>query len=149
MEEGAAHPDYSEAVYDDCDEVRRKIYVLTASKTTLKNRFARAINLNPTTVSDYMNRSGPRKGLKSNVYHRGYLYFEKLRLAIGEAKTKHRLDNELLYPAGIPHQPVEIRPHKPGTIIPPQTAAFVPSLPVIPPCSYWALIVPPEQHTLF
>lgn len=145
VEEGAAYPDYSEAVFDDCDEVRRKIYVLAASKVMSKGRFARAIKLNPKTVREYMARSGPNRGLKSNVFHRGYLYFEKLRLAVGEPKSKQRLDNELLYPAGIPHQPAEIRPYKPKASIP--YTSCVPSLPVVP--SSWALIVPPEQHTLF
>jgi hypothetical protein len=133
VEEGASHPDFTNAVNDDCDEVRRKIFVLTASKTLSKYRFARAISLDPKTVTGYLDRSGPNRGLKSNVYHRGCLYFEKLRLAIGAPKSKQRLDNEAVYSAGIPHEPVEIRPRKPNTIIPQAVNPIFPPPPSIVP----------------
>ncbi|KAI9980593.1 hypothetical protein PInf_009895 [Phytophthora infestans] len=59
------------AVYDDCDEIRKKINFFLGEKTR-----------------------GAGSGAANVVYRTAYIFFEKKRILEGGKKTKKRLDNE-------------------------------------------------------
>lgn len=87
-------------VYDDCDEIRRKISEFYLSSPVSKNEFCRLIACNTNAVNRFLHGSGPLTGAGSKVYPSAYIFFERLRIAHDEPKTQHRLDNETNKPEG-------------------------------------------------
>jgi hypothetical protein len=98
-------------VYDNCDEVRRKINMHLRKASVTPASFLR--QLDGQTHSEKKSRSklqgiqltrframnGPFAGNTQVIYYSAYVFFEKERLAEGKPKTKHRLDMESEYEA--------------------------------------------------
>ncbi len=58
-----------------------------------------AYNPNPPDLQtkylyDFLNKKGPDAGASTKVFYAAYVFFEKLRLAEGKSKSKHRLEME-------------------------------------------------------
>ncbi|KAG6971120.1 hypothetical protein JG688_00004561 [Phytophthora aleatoria] len=73
--------DGSVAVFDDCDEIRKKINFSWGKRSNSLRSF---INL----------KCGAGSGAANVVYRTAYIFFEKKRILEGGKKTKKRLDNE-------------------------------------------------------
>ncbi|KAK7694528.1 hypothetical protein QCA50_001714 [Cerrena zonata] len=90
-------------VYDDCNEVRRKIRLLQKTpgfKTT--HWLAEIGGINSNSFGRFMKLSGPNQGASNGTYYAAYVYFEKKRILEGKPKTKKRLQNERERPFGFP-----------------------------------------------
>ncbi|KAJ6642000.1 hypothetical protein Bhyg_06945, partial [Pseudolycoriella hygida] len=89
-------------VFDDCDEVRRKIreYIFTSCPNAWT--FTRAINVHHGSLKDFLHRRWKffNHGAGSKVYPAAYYYFERMRVDHEEEKSKHRLWSEKHYPDG-------------------------------------------------
>ncbi|KAJ7726702.1 hypothetical protein DFH07DRAFT_852592 [Mycena maculata] len=95
--------DGSVEIYDTCDELRRKINALlrtgTITKTALLRDMSRAAypdapNIQSKQLTDFLTKKGATSGSTSRVCYASYVYFEKVRIAKGKAKSKHRRDME-------------------------------------------------------
>ncbi|GMF20766.1 unnamed protein product [Phytophthora fragariaefolia] len=90
-------------VYDDCDEIRRKIEEFLGEGLVTKAMFLCALgNVNSNSLRRFM---GLRRGAgaANEVYRKAYAFFEKKRILDGEEKTVKRLANEDLQgPEGFP-----------------------------------------------
>lgn len=87
-------------VYDDCDEVRKKINEIIAVGTLTQAALLRHLDVNSNSLRRFLTSKGKREGCLNGVYFRAYCFFEKLRIANGEAKTKKRLKMEGELPTG-------------------------------------------------
>lgn len=100
--EGEEDDDVS--VYDTCDEIRRKINAHLRTPGVTQAQFCRDLyaqlhvpkvkSIQSKQLADFRRQKGPRTGAKSTVFYAAYVYFEKLRIAQGKRKTKHREDME-------------------------------------------------------
>ncbi|ETP35243.1 hypothetical protein F442_16522 [Phytophthora nicotianae P10297] len=84
-------------VYDDCDEIRKKInFFFLVEKIVTKAAFLRALgDVNSNSLRSFMNlKRGAGSGAANVVYRTAYIFFEKKRILEGGKKTKKRLDNE-------------------------------------------------------
>ncbi|RLN92424.1 hypothetical protein BBJ28_00009983 [Nothophytophthora sp. Chile5] len=100
-----AREDGSLPVYDDCDELRKKIELFLGEKMVTKAALLRALgNLNTNSLRQFLSaKRGPGSGAANVTYREGYVFFEKKRILEGKPKTKKRLDNEAkLGSAGFP-----------------------------------------------
>lgn len=97
------------AIYDSCDEVRRKINAHLTKPGITQAQFCRDLEAQLHTrvqkvqskqLTDFRNKKGPTAGNTSVVYYTAYVYFEKLRLAEGRPKSKHRVQMEAQWPTG-------------------------------------------------
>jgi len=90
-------------IYDSCDEIRRKIEEhLSATLGLSATQFCRNLaaqllapenegrNISWGQLASFRKLKGPRTGAKSIVFYVAYVYFEKLRIVRGEAKSEHR-----------------------------------------------------------
>ncbi|KAE9039472.1 hypothetical protein PR003_g2182 [Phytophthora rubi] len=96
-------------VYDDCDEIRRKIDEFLREGLVTKAAFLRAMgNVNSNSMRRFMSlRRGA--GAANEVYRKAYAFFEKKRIVDGEEKTVKRLANEDLQgPEGFPRHGVNM-----------------------------------------
>ncbi|KAI1454177.1 hypothetical protein F4805DRAFT_440453 [Annulohypoxylon moriforme] len=92
------------SVWDTCDEVRKKIRAHLRTSGVTQAQFCRDIyaqlrqpkvkSIQSKQLSDFLNGKGPRTGAKSTVFYAAWVYFEKLRIAAGKPKSKHREDME-------------------------------------------------------
>ena len=98
------------AIYDSCDEVRRKVNAHLAKPGITQAAFCRDLEAQLHTpiqkvqskqLTDFRNKKGPTAGNTSVVYYTAYVYFEKLRLAEGKPKSKHRVQMEGQWPTGM------------------------------------------------
>ncbi|EME46216.1 hypothetical protein DOTSEDRAFT_127202 [Dothistroma septosporum NZE10] len=96
-------------IFESCDEVRRKINAYLTRPGATQAAFCRNLEAQLHTrsqkvqskqLTDYRNKRGPTAGNTSVVYYTAYVYFEKLRLAEGRPKSKHRVQMEAQWPAG-------------------------------------------------
>ncbi|RPA80783.1 hypothetical protein BJ508DRAFT_307214 [Ascobolus immersus RN42] len=91
-------------VYDDCNEIRRKIraFLKQYNKVSIKRFLAEGCNgVNSGTYNIFMKKSGAARGAESGMYYWGYIFFEKLRIAENKEKGKLRLENEKRFPNGL------------------------------------------------
>ena len=100
-------------VFDDCNDIRKKIKQFLQKDIMTKSRFLKEIGkVAHNSYSSFMSM-GPLKlsGASNRTYPLSYHFFEKLRIAEGEKKSKKRLQNEEEYPNGFPlkHQSVHQR----------------------------------------
>jgi len=96
-------------LYDDCEEVRRKIDVFLDTHDITKAKFTRYLAgqtvdtlLNATQVAVFMNKRGFHEGAGSKVYYLAYVLFEKMRIRDGGEKGENRIRNERMRPEGLP-----------------------------------------------
>ncbi|KAF4987958.1 hypothetical protein FGRMN_10060 [Fusarium graminum] len=99
-------------VYDDCDEIRRKINAHMKTPGLTQAQFCRDLyaqlkapkykRIQSKQLTDFRGAKGSNAGAKSSVFYAAYVCFEKLRIAQGKPVTKHRLATCSMYPAGFP-----------------------------------------------
>lgn len=97
-------------VFETCDVVRRKITAHLNTPGTTQAQFCRDLHaqlkmpgcksIQSKMLKDFRSKKGAVAGCTSSVYYAAYIYFEKLRIAEGKPKSKHRLEMEKLYPRG-------------------------------------------------
>ncbi|KAF8308082.1 hypothetical protein DL93DRAFT_2087324 [Clavulina sp. PMI_390] len=91
------------AVYDDCNEIRRKIRALQKEPGFKVTHWLREIgNVNSNSYGRFMRLSGPDAGAENGTYPAAYTYFERRRIKEGKKKSVKRLENERQYRRGIP-----------------------------------------------
>lgn len=92
-------------VYDDCNEIRRKIRLLQKDPDFKITHWLKEIgNINNNSYQRFMKASGPTGGASNGTYYAAYVYFEKVRIAEGKKKTAKRIRNEAEYSNGMPLQ---------------------------------------------
>ncbi|KAF5540172.1 hypothetical protein FMEXI_8623 [Fusarium mexicanum] len=110
------HPEGEETddvpIYDDCDEIRRKINARMKIPSVTQAQFCRDIytqfkaptckGIQPKQLSDFRKAKGSNAGAKSSVFYGAYVYFEKMRIAQKKPVTKHRVEMTFMHPGGIP-----------------------------------------------
>lgn len=94
-------------VWDTCDEVRRKISAHFKATGVSQAQFCRDIyaqlhapkcaGIQSKQLADFRGLKGPRGGISGSVFYSSYVYFEKLRIASGKPKSKHRETMETIY----------------------------------------------------
>ncbi|ETK77522.1 hypothetical protein L915_16226 [Phytophthora nicotianae] len=92
-------------VFDDCDEIRKKINYFLGEGMVTKAAFLRALgDVNSNSLRSFMNlRCGANSGASNVVYRTAYVFFEKKRVLEGKEKSVKRLANEDLQgPDGFP-----------------------------------------------
>ncbi|KXS95764.1 hypothetical protein AC578_1721 [Pseudocercospora eumusae] len=95
-------------IYDTCDEIRKKISAHLTKPGITQAQFCRdlaaqlhtGVNIQSKQLTDFRNKKGARAGNTSSVFYAAYVYFEKLRLAEGKPKSKHRQEMEAAWPNG-------------------------------------------------
>jgi len=88
-------------VYDDCNEIRRKIRLLQKEPTFKVSQWLKDIgNVNSNSYGRFMKASGATGGAGNGTYYSAYVYFEKVRIAQGKKKTPKRERNEIEHPGG-------------------------------------------------
>ncbi|KAF8308084.1 hypothetical protein DL93DRAFT_2142728 [Clavulina sp. PMI_390] len=90
-------------IYDDCNEIRRKIRALQKEPGFKITHWLREIgDINSNSYGRFMKLSGPTSGAENGVYPAAYIYFERRRIKEGKKKTAKRLDNEHTHYNGMP-----------------------------------------------
>lgn len=97
-------------VFETCDVVRRKITAHLKTPGMTQAQFCRDLHaqlkmpgcksIQSKMLNDFRGKKGAVAGCTSSVYYAAYVYFEKLRIAEGKPKSKHRLEMEKIYPRG-------------------------------------------------
>lgn len=98
-------------VFDTADEVRRKITVhLLGTPGLTQAQFCRDLYaqlrapacraIRPKQLADFRAKRGPRGGCASSVFYAAYVYFERLRIALGRPKSPHRVEMEGIWLGG-------------------------------------------------
>lgn len=93
-------------VYDNCDEIRRKINAHLKKPGATQAQLCRDMSaqlhgfdrpskgLQSSQLATFRKGKGATSGAKSSVFYGAYVFFEKLRIKDGKAKSKHRLAME-------------------------------------------------------
>jgi len=96
-------------VYDTCDEVRKKISAYLRKPNTTAAQFCRDLlaqyhtdekkpsRIQSTQLTKFRGYKGADTGNTSCVFYAAYVFFEKVRLAEGKPKSKHRLEMEEIW----------------------------------------------------
>ncbi|KAK7943257.1 uncharacterized protein PG986_012370 [Apiospora aurea] len=95
-------------VFDTCDEVRLKINEhmkntpgLTAAQFCrdlyVHLRGTKFTGLQSKQLNDFKAKEGPRAGCSSSLFYAAYVFFEKLRIAQGQPKSRHRINMETIW----------------------------------------------------
>jgi hypothetical protein len=89
------------AVYDTCPEVVAKIKAFLLRDGVTKAMLCTALgNINNNSMGRFL--SGKKQDQCGNItYQSAYIFFEKLRILEGKAKSKARLKNEVANPNGV------------------------------------------------
>lgn len=97
-------------VYDNCDEIRRKIGNYLSKPNITQASFLRSLMsqykatskiIQSVQLSRFRGMSGPDAGNTNPVFYAGYVFFEKERIGSGKPKSEMRLRMEELYPRGM------------------------------------------------
>lgn len=105
------------AVYDSCDEIRRKIAAHLRKDGVTTAAFLRELagmyhcqerKFQSAQLTKFRALKGADSGNMNGIFYSAYVYFEKIRLKEGKPKSKHRETMEAEWPGGF-----EIR--SPGT----------------------------------
>ncbi|KZV92454.1 hypothetical protein EXIGLDRAFT_769001 [Exidia glandulosa HHB12029] len=82
-------------VYDDCDDVRRKIRLLCATPRFERDAWLNELNdVDDDDLKAFMEAKGPQVGADNPTYRSAYVYFEKVRIRDNRPKTKKRMEAE-------------------------------------------------------
>ncbi|KAJ6639280.1 hypothetical protein Bhyg_12023 [Pseudolycoriella hygida] len=87
-------------VFDDCEEVRRKIKEYIFKISAKESTFARAIKVHHRSLIHFLGQEGSNRGAGNIAYPAAYYYFEKMRIAHHEEKSEHRKCSEKRFPNG-------------------------------------------------
>jgi hypothetical protein len=102
-------------VFDTCDDVRKKIKAHMrndgVTQASLLRHLADQYILKPRglrspQINTFMKQAGPLEGNSSGIYYAAYVYFEKLRIKQGKAKSEKREQMEKKWGrAGVDRKP--------------------------------------------
>lgn len=102
-------------VFDTCDDIRKKINAhmrnVGVTQASLLRHLAEQYILEPRGLrspqfNTFLKQKGPLDGNSSGIYYAGYVYFEKLRIKQGKAKTEKREEMEKKWgPGGVDRRP--------------------------------------------
>jgi len=93
------------AIYDDCNDIRRKIRALQKTPGFKITHWLRDIgDVNSNSYNRFMKLSGPQGGAENSTYEAAYIYFEKVRIAENKKKTAKREANEREWTGGLPQE---------------------------------------------
>ncbi|OSX67677.1 hypothetical protein POSPLADRAFT_1051806 [Postia placenta MAD-698-R-SB12] len=93
------------SVYDDCNDIRRKIRLLQKQPNWKVTAWLKEIgNINSNSFQRFMKATGPTGGASNGTYYAAYVYFEKVRIAEGKKKTAKRERSEAEHREGLPLQ---------------------------------------------
>jgi hypothetical protein len=82
-------------VYDDCDQIRRKINHFLSNSGVTQAAFLRAIGAASNSLASFRKLKGKGSGAANCVYHGAYRFFEQQRLAENnKKKTAKRVEAE-------------------------------------------------------
>ncbi|KAK6850877.1 hypothetical protein PG990_008217 [Apiospora arundinis] len=95
-------------VFDTCDEVRLKINEHMRNTPGLTAaQFCRDLyvhlagtkftGLQSKQLNDFKAKEGPRAGCSSSLFYAAYVFFEKMRIAQGQPKSRHRISMESIW----------------------------------------------------
>ncbi|KAK7960299.1 hypothetical protein PG988_011513 [Apiospora saccharicola] len=99
-------------IHDTCDVVREKIDEHLATCRVSQAQFCRDIHahglnsptrckgIQPKQLTEFRHKNGSNAGATSIVFYAAYVYFEKIRLAQDQPKSKFRLEMEKRWPDG-------------------------------------------------
>ena len=104
--DGERHEDVP--VYDNCDEVRRKIQAHLREPGVTQAGFGRQIaktfadgrGIQGKQIADFLKKKGESSGAESCVYYASYVFFEKVRVKNGAKKSNARKNAQREYPGG-------------------------------------------------
>ncbi|SCV50057.1 uncharacterized protein FFB14_11246 [Fusarium fujikuroi] len=103
---GVALPDINDVpIFDDCDEIRRKINAHMKIPSMTQAQFCRDIYAQfkaPMCKGIQSKQLSDFRKAKSSVFYGAYVYFEKMRIAQKKPVTKHRVEMTFMHPGGIP-----------------------------------------------
>jgi len=89
-------------IYDDCNDIRRKIRALLRTPGFKVTHWLREIgNINNNSYQRFMRGTGAAAGAENGTYIAAYKYFEKVRIAEGKKKSVKRLRMEKDHPRGL------------------------------------------------
>ncbi|KAI0732278.1 hypothetical protein C8Q72DRAFT_882335 [Fomitopsis betulina] len=95
--------DGSVPVYDDCNDIRRKIRALQQTPGfKITHWFEKIGKINNNSYQRFMKATGPTGGAEDGTYYAAYVYFEKVRIAEGKKKTPKRIHVEDEHLNGLP-----------------------------------------------
>lgn len=95
-------------VYDSCDEIRKKIAAHLRKPGVTAAQFCRDLlaqyhgdkkppQIQSGQLTKFRGYKGADTGNTSCVFYAAYVFFEKMRLAEGKPKSKHRLEMEKIW----------------------------------------------------
>ncbi|KAJ7786101.1 hypothetical protein B0H16DRAFT_17638 [Mycena metata] len=97
------NPDGTIPVFDYPGDVRRKIKALSSTPGFKVTHWLKEIgNINSNSHGRFMKEKGKTDGAANGTYYAAYVYFERVRIAEGKAKSAGRKQNEIEYPRGLP-----------------------------------------------
>ncbi|KAL0951005.1 hypothetical protein HGRIS_007747 [Hohenbuehelia grisea] len=89
-------------VYDDCNDIRRKIRALQKTPGFKVTHWLQEIGkVNSNSFGRFMKASGPTGGASNGTYYCAYKYFENVRIAEGKKKTPKRISQEATHHGGM------------------------------------------------
>lgn len=87
-------------VYDSCPQLVKKIKDFLARDGMTKSKFCQALGgLNSNSLNSFLSAK-KQDGAGNRTYPAAFIFFEKLRIYEGKAKSKQRLQNETEHPMG-------------------------------------------------
>jgi len=90
-------------IYDDCNEIRRKIdHLLTEPGFKITRWLEEIGGVNNNSYQRFMKETGPDGGAGIEIYRPAYTYFEQRRIQEGKKKTVKRVRNEKEHRNGFP-----------------------------------------------
>eukprot|EP01112_Ceratiomyxa_fruticulosa_P020530 TRINITY_DN7012_c0_g1_i1.p1 TRINITY_DN7012_c0_g1~~TRINITY_DN7012_c0_g1_i1.p1 ORF type:complete len:206 (-),score=44.25 TRINITY_DN7012_c0_g1_i1:143-703(-) len=90
-------------IYDNCNDVRRKINKFmkeSSERGITQTALLRLLSVNSNSYQRFMKLSGPAAGAENNAYRGFYEFFEKLRVYEKKPKTAARKKAEEEFPGG-------------------------------------------------
>ncbi|KAF9240913.1 hypothetical protein BU15DRAFT_87479 [Melanogaster broomeanus] len=89
-------------IYDDCNDIRRKIRGLMKTPGWKVTQWLRDIGgINSNSYRRFMKDTGATSGATNGTYVAAYIYFEKVRIFEGKKKSAKRQRMEEEYPNGL------------------------------------------------
>ena len=96
-------------IHETCDEVRRKLAAKLREPGVTKAGLIREMKkslpddtaLRSQQIDQFLRKQGALEGNSAIIYYAAYVFFEKLRIQQGKAKSKHRQDCEGEWPYGV------------------------------------------------
>jgi hypothetical protein len=109
-DENDKEEDNGDTVYDDCNQIRRKINTFLRSGRLNQTKLLKFLGVNSNSFHRFMNQKGINGGSGNGMYTAAYDFFERLRVLEGKAKTQKRLGAEQRFGPG--GRPTETQPRR-------------------------------------